>query len=71
MDAVLGWARRLASQPRLPTALAKAALDNGIDTAFGASLGTEVAHALVTDGVARDRDNDAALAASRARNSAP
>jgi enoyl-CoA hydratase/carnithine racemase len=68
MDAGLDWARRLASQPRLPTALAKTALDNGIDAAFEAALGLEVSHALITDAEANDRDNDAALAASRARN---
>jgi 2-(1,2-epoxy-1,2-dihydrophenyl)acetyl-CoA isomerase len=68
LDAVLDWARRLAAQPRLATALAKAALDNGIDTAFEASLGLESSHAISTDGAAKDRDGDAALAASRARN---
>lgn len=68
MDAVLGWARRLASQPRLPTALAKAALDNGIDAAFEASLGAEVSHAIITDCVAKDRNGGASLAASRARD---
>jgi enoyl-CoA hydratase/carnithine racemase len=68
MDAVLDWARRLASQPRLSTALAKAALDNGIDTAFEASLRLEVSHALITDGAAKDRDGKETLAASRARN---
>jgi enoyl-CoA hydratase/carnithine racemase len=68
MDAVLEWARRLAGQPRLPTALTKAALDNGIDAGFEAGLGLEVAHAVVTDGAAKDRDRDEALAASRARN---
>jgi 2-(1,2-epoxy-1,2-dihydrophenyl)acetyl-CoA isomerase len=68
MAAVLDWARRLASQPRLPAALAKAALDNGIDAPFEAGLGLEVSHALITDDAAHNRDGDEALAASRARN---
>ena len=68
IDAALEWARRLASQPRLPTALAKRALDNGIDAAFETSLGLEVSHAIITDGVAEHHDGDEALAASRARN---
>ena len=42
MDAAMEWARRLASQPRVPTALAKAALDNGIDAAFEAALELEI-----------------------------
>jgi enoyl-CoA hydratase/carnithine racemase len=64
--ATMEWARRLASQPRVPTALAKAALDNGIDAAFGAGLELEISHAIITDGVAKRGDQ--ALAASRARN---
>ncbi len=66
MDAAMEWARRLASQPRVPTALAKAALDNGIDAAFEAGLELEISHAIITDGLARRGDE--ALAASRARN---
>ncbi|HEY2296483.1 MAG TPA: enoyl-CoA hydratase/isomerase family protein [Jatrophihabitans sp.] len=68
MGATMQWARRLASQPRLPTALAKAALDNGIDAAFGAGLELEISHAIITDGVAKGGDE--ALAASRLRNRA-
>jgi 2-(1,2-epoxy-1,2-dihydrophenyl)acetyl-CoA isomerase len=66
MGAALDWARRLASQPRMSTALAKRALDNGIDAAFEASLGLEISHAVITDGVAEY--DGATLAASRARN---
>jgi len=66
MDAAMEWARRLAGQPRLPTAMAKAALDNGIDAAFEAALQLEISHAVITDGVAKDGED--ALAASRSRN---
>jgi enoyl-CoA hydratase/carnithine racemase len=68
MGAASAWAQRLASQPRVPTALAKRALDNGIDAAFESTLGLEISHAAVTDGVAEQRDGDEALTASRARN---
>lgn len=51
MDAATEWARRLASQPPVPTALAKAALDSGIDAAFEASIKLEISHAIVTDKV--------------------
>jgi enoyl-CoA hydratase/carnithine racemase len=67
MDAALDWAGRLASQPKHSTALAKAALDHGIDAAFEACLGTEISHALITDAAAKD-DNVDVLAASRARD---
>lgn len=68
MQTALEWARRLAGQPRMPTALAKAALDNGLDAAFGASLDLELSHAVITDGVMKNNDSADALAASRARN---
>jgi len=68
MAAAMDWARRLASQPAVPTALAKAALDSGIDAAFDASLELEISHAVITDDVPRHHDGDEALAASRARN---
>lgn len=68
MSVALEWARRLASQPRMPTALAKAALDNGIDAAFAASLELELAHAVIIDRGAKHDDGDEVLAASRARN---
>lgn len=68
MGAALEWARRLASQPRIPTELAKRALDNGIDAAFEASLEREASHAVITDGIGKNDDGEAALAASRARN---
>jgi 2-(1,2-epoxy-1,2-dihydrophenyl)acetyl-CoA isomerase len=68
MGAAVDWARRLANQPRVPTALAKRALDSGIDAAFETSLGLEVSHAVITDSVTMHRDADEALAASRARN---
>lgn len=64
--ATMEWARRLASQPRVPTALAKAALNNWIDAAFEFGLELEISHAIITDGVAKHGDE--ALAASRARN---
>lgn len=66
MDAALDWARRLASQPRVPTALAKAALDDGIDATFDAGLELEISHAIITDDLAERGDE--AVAASRARN---
>jgi enoyl-CoA hydratase/carnithine racemase len=66
-SAAMEWARRLASQPRLPTALAKAALDNGIDATFEACLELEISHAVITDEQATRGDE--ALGASRARNS--
>ncbi len=66
MDAAMEWARRLASQPRVSTALAKAALDSGIDAAFEASLELEISHAVITDEVAPIGDD--ALDASRTRN---
>jgi enoyl-CoA hydratase/carnithine racemase len=65
-SAAMEWARRLASQPRVSTALAKAALDSGIDAAFEAGLELEISHAVITDGSAKRGDE--ALAASRARN---
>jgi 2-(1,2-epoxy-1,2-dihydrophenyl)acetyl-CoA isomerase len=64
--AAMQWAQQLASQPRVPTALAKAALNNGIDAAFEACLVVEIEHAIITDGMARRGDE--ALEASRARN---
>jgi 2-(1,2-epoxy-1,2-dihydrophenyl)acetyl-CoA isomerase len=66
MDAAMDWARRLAAQPRLSTALAKAALDTGIDAAFETALTLETSHAIITDGVADIGDE--ALTASRSRN---
>jgi enoyl-CoA hydratase/carnithine racemase len=66
MDAAMEWARRLASQPPVPTALAKAALDAGIDAAFEASIALEISHAVITDGVTEQGDDG--LATSRARN---
>jgi 2-(1,2-epoxy-1,2-dihydrophenyl)acetyl-CoA isomerase len=66
MDAAVAWAHRLASQPRVSTALAKAALDTGIDAAFEASLELEISHAVITDEQASRGDD--ALGASRARN---
>lgn len=66
LDAAMQWARRLASQPRIPTALAKAALDGGIDAAFEASLAVEISHAVITDEHASRGDE--AVDASRARN---
>lgn len=68
METALDWARRLAGQPRSATALAKAALNNGLDSAFEASLDLELSHAMVTDADAKNGDGEAALAASRARN---
>lgn len=69
METALEWARHVASQPRLSTALAKAALDVGIESAFEASLNLELSHAIITDGDAKRRDGETTLAASRARNS--
>jgi enoyl-CoA hydratase/carnithine racemase len=66
--AAMEWARRLAGQPRVSTALAKRALDTGIDAAFETSLALELSHAIITDGALVGRDNAEALAASRARN---
>lgn len=66
MDAAMEWARRLAAQPRVSTALAKAALDTGIDAMFEATLGLEVEHAVITDETAQRGDD--AVAASRARD---
>ena len=66
MDAAIDWARRLASQPRVSTALAKAALDSGIDAAFEAGIELEIEHAIITDEQATRGDE--ALRASRARN---
>jgi enoyl-CoA hydratase/carnithine racemase len=66
MGAASKWARRLAAQPRMPTALAKTALNNGIDAAFETSLGLEISHAVITD--ALGYDGNTALVASRARN---
>src|SRR4051794_10961878 len=68
MGAAWEWAQRRASQRRRPTALAKAALDSGIDAAFEASLELEVSHAVITDAVAEHRGGEEVLAASRARN---
>ena len=65
-SAAMEWAHRLASQPRVPIALAKAALDDGIDAAFDAGLELEISHAIITDELAQR--GDAAVAASRARN---
>jgi enoyl-CoA hydratase/carnithine racemase len=65
-DAAMQWARQLAGQPRVPTALAKEALDNGIDAAFEATLEVEISHAVITDGMAGRGDE--AVNASRARN---
>ena len=65
-SATMAWARRLASQPRVSTALAKAALDDGIDAAFEAGLAVEISHAIITDELAQRGDE--AVAASRARN---
>jgi len=67
LDAALAWGARLAELPRAAVALAKSALDAGIDAAFASALDTEVAHAVATDGAARD--GAAALRASRARHS--
>ncbi len=67
MDAATEWARRLAGQPRVSTALAKTALDTGIDADFEASLELEIEHAIITDEQAMRGDD--ALGASRARNS--
>jgi enoyl-CoA hydratase/carnithine racemase len=64
--AAMEWASRLAGQPRVPTALAKAALDSGIDAAFAAGLELEISHAVITDATAEP--GGAALAASRARD---
>jgi enoyl-CoA hydratase/carnithine racemase len=64
--ATMEWARRLAGQPRVPAALAKAALNDGIDAAFATSLEVEISHATITDGMAERGDE--ALAASRARD---
>jgi len=66
MDAAMEWARRLSSQPRASTALAKAALDDGIDATFAAGLELEISHAVITDEQATRGDK--ALGASRARN---
>lgn len=61
----LAWAERLAAQPALSTALAKTALDRGIDSAFAVALSTEIADAAETDGAVDD--GAAALRRSRAR----
>lgn len=66
MSTALDWATRLAGQPREAMALAKSALNAGIDSALAAALTLEVAHALVTDEVRPDASRS--VAASKARN---
>ncbi|MBP2477824.1 enoyl-CoA hydratase/carnithine racemase [Crossiella equi] len=52
MPTALEWAGRIAAQPAPAMALAKRALDRGIDSSVEDALELEVAHALVTDGSA-------------------
>ena len=51
---------------RVRHALAKAALDGGIDAALDAALALEIEHAVITDELAAQGDE--AVAASRARD---
>lgn len=48
-EAALAWARAIAAKPAYSVALAKRALDAGVDSTLDAALELEVAHALVTD----------------------
>jgi 2-(1,2-epoxy-1,2-dihydrophenyl)acetyl-CoA isomerase len=58
------WARRVAAHPRAATAMAKRALDAGIDGALEGALELEVSHALLTE---QSADVQASTAAFRAR----
>jgi 2-(1,2-epoxy-1,2-dihydrophenyl)acetyl-CoA isomerase len=66
MSTTMAWATRLAGQPRESMALAKSALNAGIDSALAAALTLEVAHAIVTDDVSPDATRS--VTASKVRN---
>jgi enoyl-CoA hydratase/carnithine racemase len=68
METALEWAHRLAGQPRLATALTKAALDKGMDSSFEASLHLEHSHCYIAEMELRNNDRTELLAASQARN---
>jgi 2-(1,2-epoxy-1,2-dihydrophenyl)acetyl-CoA isomerase len=68
LSTALAWAARLAAQPRISTALAKEALDAGIDSALATALSLEISHAIVTETAAGEQCGADALATSRARN---
>ena len=68
METALEWGHRIAGEPRLATALTKAALDKGMDSSFEASLHLEHSHAFIVEMELRNRDRTELLEASRARN---
>ncbi|MEV0701097.1 enoyl-CoA hydratase/isomerase family protein [Saccharopolyspora sp. NPDC050389] len=53
------WAARLADRPRATLAMAKEALDAGIDHALESALRLEIRHAIRTEELAADRTGDA------------
>ncbi|WP_435828588.1 enoyl-CoA hydratase/isomerase family protein [Saccharopolyspora shandongensis] len=53
------WAARLAERPRATLAMAKEALDAGIDHALESALRLEIRHAIRTEELAADRTGDA------------
>jgi len=58
-EAAVAWARAIAAKPGYSAALAKRALDAGVDSTLDAALELEVSHALVTDTAAEVAESTA------------